>query len=76
MHTAAEFGFPEPRSMASRPVDWMVEMRVEGGEVDFIVTRREGMEKEVAVMLGSFERVFLMSVTQVSHSRGTEKVAS
>lgn len=50
MQTAAEFGFPDPRRMASRPVDWMVPIRVEGGEVEVIVIRREGMEKVVEEM--------------------------
>lgn len=36
--------------MASRPVDWMVEIRVEGVAVEVMVTRREGMEKWVEVM--------------------------
>ncbi|KAL9023659.1 MAG: hypothetical protein Q9196_007060, partial [Gyalolechia fulgens] len=50
MQTAAEFGLPEPRRMASRPVDWMVEIKVEGGEVEVMVTRPEGMEKKVEEM--------------------------
>lgn len=50
MHTAAEFGLPDPRRIASRPVDWIVEIKVEGGEVEVMVTRREGMEKEVVEM--------------------------
>lgn len=40
--------------MASRPVDWMVEIRVEGVAVEVMVTRREGMEKEVDVMPAMF----------------------
>lgn len=76
MHTAAEFELPEPRRMASRPVDWMVEIKVEGGEVEVMVTRREGIEKEVEEMPSIFERADLISLTQLSHFRGTEKVAS
>ncbi len=50
MQTAAELEAPEPRRMASRPVDWMVLMRIEGGVVEVIETRREGIEKLVEVM--------------------------
>lgn len=50
MQTAAELGWPEPRRMASRPVDWMVEMRVEGAAVEVMVTMREGREKFVEEM--------------------------
>lgn len=52
MQTAAEFGWPEPRRMASRPVDWMVVIRVEGGAVEVMVTRLEGREKVVLEMPG------------------------
>lgn len=50
MQTAAVSGAPEPRRMASRPVDWMADIRCEGGDVDVMVTRREGREKDVEDM--------------------------
>lgn len=50
MQTAAELGAPEPRRMASRPVDWMVDIRVEGAVVEVMETREVGMEKVVDVM--------------------------
>lgn len=50
MQTAAVLGAPEPRRMASRPVDWMADIRCEGGEVDVMVTRWEGREKDVEDM--------------------------
>ena len=37
MQTAALFGAPEPRKMAVRPVDWIIEMMVEGGVVVVVV---------------------------------------
>lgn len=37
MQTAALFALPEPRRMAGRPVDWIVEIIVEGGIVDVVV---------------------------------------
>ena len=62
--------------MASLPVDWMVEIKVEGAVVEVMVTRREGIENWVEVTPGSWARAFSISVTQAEHLRGTEKVAS
>ena len=76
MHTAAELGFPEPRKMATRPVDSMASMILEGGSVPFVVTSFDGMEKEVSEMPGSLERALEMSAVQESQVMGTEKVAS
>lgn len=54
MQTAAELGAPEPRRMAARPVDWIVEIRVEGAVVEVMETRLWGREKVVEVMPGGF----------------------
>ncbi len=37
MQTAALLAVPEPRRMAVRPIDWIVEMMVEGGVVEVVV---------------------------------------
>lgn len=42
-----QFGAPEPRTMAGRPVDWMAVIIDEGAAVPVVVTIWEGMEKEV-----------------------------
>ena len=52
MHTAALSGLPEPRRMAGRPVDWMVDIMVEGGVVPVVVSMEVGMEKDVEWMPG------------------------
>lgn len=57
MQTAAELGAPEPRRMASRPVDWMVEISVEGALVEVMVMRELGMEKAVEVMPGGYRLI-------------------
>ncbi len=36
MQTAALLAVPEPRRMAVRPIDWIVEMMVEGGVVEVV----------------------------------------
>ena len=38
MQTAALFALPDPRRIAGRPVDWMVEIMVEGGVVPVVVS--------------------------------------
>ena len=47
MQTAALLERPEPRRMAGRPVDWMVDIMVEGGVVPVVVSMEEGREKDV-----------------------------
>ena len=47
MQTAALLERPEPRRMAGRPVDWMVDMMVEGGVVPVVVSMEVGREKDV-----------------------------
>jgi len=47
MHTAALFAAPEPRKMAGRPVDWMVDIMAEGGVVPVVVSMEEGSENVV-----------------------------
>lgn len=37
MQTAALLAAPEPRKMAARPVDWIVEMMVDGAIVVVVV---------------------------------------
>ena len=50
MQTAALLALPEPRRMAGRPVDWMVEMMAEGAAVAVVVRSWVGREKEVSWM--------------------------
>lgn len=42
MQTAALLERPEPRRMAGRPVDWMVDIMVEGGVVPVVVSMEVG----------------------------------
>ncbi|KAL8879703.1 MAG: hypothetical protein Q9198_002734 [Flavoplaca austrocitrina] len=78
MQTAAELGAPEPRRMASRPVDWIVEMMTEGAAVEVMDMKELGMEKLVKSEdePSIFDKALLMSETQDSHLSGTEKMAS
>ena len=76
MHTAALFGFPDPRSIAARPVDWIAAMIWEGASVPRTVTSLEGMEKVVDWMPGSVESALEISDVQPSQVMGTERVAS
>lgn len=74
IQTAAESGRPDPRRMASRPVDWMVAMMVEGGAVEVMVTRREGMEKVVEEMPGLFvSRFALANFGEGKNGEGKER---
>lgn len=52
MHTAALLEAPEPRRMAGRPVDWMVDIIVEGGVVPVVVSMEVGRENVVAWIPG------------------------
>lgn len=72
MQTAAELGAPEPRRMASRPVDWMVEIKVEGAVVEVMVMRELGMEKAVEVMPGDYiwHSVFVLGRREEGGERG------
>ncbi len=54
----------------------MLDIMAEGGVVPVVVSMEVGMEKVVEWMPGSFERAEEISLTQASHSSGTEKVAS
>lgn len=47
MQTAALLERPEPRRIAGRPVDWMVDIMVEGGVVPVVVSMEVGREKDV-----------------------------
>ena len=44
------FEAPDPRRMAGRPVDWMVDIMVEGGVVPVVVSMDLGIEKLVEVI--------------------------
>ena len=48
MQTAALLAAPEPRRMAVRPVDCIVEMTIEGAAVPLVVTSWDGKEKDVS----------------------------
>lgn len=76
MHTAALLAVPVPRRIAGRPVDWMVEIMLEGGVVVVVVRSWVGREKEVDWMPSSRESAREMSWMQESQCMGTEKVAS
>ena len=76
MHTAALFAFPDPRSIAARPVDWIAEIMFEGGSVPLVVTIFDGIEKDVSCMPGNCLSALERSLTQLSQDIGTEKVAS
>lgn len=76
MQTAALLGFPEPRRIAGRPVDWMANIISEGDAVDLVVTTCFEIEKEVSCMPSRFESAPDISLTQESQCMGTAKVAS
>lgn len=70
------FAAPDPRKIAGRPVDWIVDIIAEGGVVPVVVSMEVGREKVVEWMPGSLDKADEMSWMQASHSSGTEKVAS
>ena len=47
IHTAALSDRPEPRRMAGRPVDWIVDIMAEGGAVPVVVSIDLGTENDV-----------------------------
>jgi hypothetical protein len=52
MHTAALFGAPLPRRIASRPVDWMAATKADGAAVPWIATTWVARSASTLVMPG------------------------
>ena len=61
---------PDPRKMAGRPVDWMLDIMAEGGVVPVVVSMDAGIEKEVDWMPVCKRRRLNSQVIYFSVSRG------